>query len=70
MIGVKMEFKIVVHKEPEGGYWAEVPAIVGCASQGDTMQELLANIREAIQGCLDADAEIVGADAEILTVAI
>ncbi len=65
-----MNFKIVVHKEPEGGYWAEVPSIVGCASQGDTMEELLVNIREAIQGCLEADAEIVGADAEILTVAI
>jgi predicted RNase H-like HicB family nuclease len=50
-----MRFKIVVHEAEEGGYWAEVPAIPGCASQGDTMDELLANIREAIEGCLEAD---------------
>jgi predicted RNase H-like HicB family nuclease len=50
-----MKFKIVVHEAEEGGYWAEVPAIPGCASQGETMDELLANIREAIAGCLEAD---------------
>lgn len=50
-----MKFKIVVHEAEEGGYWAEVPAIPGCASQGETMDELLANIREAIEGCLSAD---------------
>jgi len=50
-----MKFKIIVHEAEEGGYWAEVPAIPGCASQGDTMDELLANMREAIEGCLAAD---------------
>ena len=50
-----MKFKIVVHDAEEGGYWAEVPAIPGCASQGDTMDELLANMGEAIDGCLSAD---------------
>lgn len=50
-----MKFKIVVHEAEEGGYWAEVPAIPGCASQGETMDELLANMREAIEGCLNAD---------------
>ena len=50
-----MKFKIVVHEAEEGGYWAEVPAIPGCASQGETMDELLANIREAIAGCLEAN---------------
>jgi predicted RNase H-like HicB family nuclease len=47
-----MKFKIIVHEAEEGGYWAEVPAIPGCASQGETMDELLANMREAIEGCL------------------
>lgn len=46
-----MNFKAIVHEE-EGGYWAEVPAIPGCATQGDTMEELRANLREAIEGCL------------------
>lgn len=50
-----MKFKIIVHEAEEGGYWAEVPAIPGCASQGDTMDELMANIREAIEGCLSVE---------------
>jgi predicted RNase H-like HicB family nuclease len=40
----------------EGGYWAEVPAIPGCATQGETFEELLRNLDEAIDGCLLIDA--------------
>ena len=47
-----MKVKVVVHEAEEGGFWAEVPAIPGCATQGDTFQELLANLHEAITGCL------------------
>ena len=50
-----MKIKVVVHEAEEGGYWAEVPAIPGCATQGDTMEELLGNLREAIEGCLSVD---------------
>jgi predicted RNase H-like HicB family nuclease len=50
-----MKIKVVVHEAEEGGFWGEVPAIPGCASQGDTMDELLANIHEAIEGCLSVD---------------
>jgi predicted RNase H-like HicB family nuclease len=46
-----MKIKIIVHEAEEGGFWAEVPTVPGCASQGDTMDELLANIHEAIEGC-------------------
>ena len=46
-----MKLKIVVHEAEEGGFWAEVPAIPGCATQGETLDELLANVREAIEGC-------------------
>jgi predicted RNase H-like HicB family nuclease len=42
-----MKIKIIVHKE-EDGYWAEVPAISGCATQGDTFEALLQNLYEAI----------------------
>lgn len=45
-------FAIVIHQEPEGGFWAEVPALPGCYSQGETIDELKANIREAIEGVL------------------
>jgi predicted RNase H-like HicB family nuclease len=49
-----MNVKIVVHEAEEGGYWAEVPALPGCASQGETMDDLLANMRDAIQAWPDA----------------
>ncbi len=67
-----MQIKIVVHKEAEG-FWAEVPSIPGCVSQGDTMEELLVNIQEAIEGCLGVDVENLvpmGADDKVLTIAI
>jgi len=50
-----MKIKAIVHEAEEGGFWAEVPAIPGCASQGETMDELLANLHEAIEGCLSID---------------
>jgi predicted RNase H-like HicB family nuclease len=39
-----MKIKIVVHEAEEGGFWAEVPACPGCATQGDNMDELLQNL--------------------------
>lgn len=50
-----MKLKVVIHNAEEGGYWAEVPSIVGCATQGDTFEELLENTYEAIEGCLSVD---------------
>lgn len=50
-----MKLKVIVHKAEEGGYWAEVPSIVGCVTQGDTFDELLGNIYEAAKGCLSVD---------------
>ena len=50
-----MKIKVVVHEAEEGGFWAGVPAIPGCASQGETMDELLRNVHEAIEGCLSID---------------
>lgn len=47
-----MKLKVVIHTAEEGGFWAEVPAIPGCATQGDTLGELLQNIDEAVEGCL------------------
>jgi predicted RNase H-like HicB family nuclease len=54
-----MKIKVIVHEAEEGGYWAEVPAIPGCATQGDTFEELLQNLYEAIEGCLSVDVESV-----------
>ena len=52
-----MKIKVVVHEAEEGGFWAEVPAIPGCATEGDSMEELIANLHEAIEGCLSVDVE-------------
>ena len=50
-----MKLKVIVHKAEEGGYWAEVPSIPGCATQGETFEELLQNLYEAVEGCLAVD---------------
>ena len=52
-----MKIKVIVHEAEEGGYWAEVPAIPGCATQGDTQEELLENLHEAIEACLSVDVQ-------------
>jgi len=43
---------VIMHAAEEGGFWAEVPAIPGCATQGESLDELLLNLLEAIEGCL------------------
>ena len=50
-----MKLKVIVHEAEEGGYWAEVPSIPGCATQGETFEELLQNLYEAVEGCLSVD---------------
>lgn len=54
-----MKLKIVVHEAEEGGFWAEVPAIPGCATQGEDFQELLLNLYDAVDACLSVDLEDV-----------
>ncbi|MGO9264726.1 MAG: type II toxin-antitoxin system HicB family antitoxin [Candidatus Binataceae bacterium] len=50
-----MKISVVIHEAEEGGYWAEVPSIPGCATQGETFEELLKNLYEAVEGCLSVD---------------
>jgi predicted RNase H-like HicB family nuclease len=67
-----MKLKVIVHEAEEGGYWAEVPSIPGCATQGETFEELLSNIYEAVEGCLSVDikkVEITGKD-KVLEIAV
>lgn len=52
-----MKVKVIVHEAEEGGYWAEVPAIPGRATQGESFEELLTNLYEAVEGCLSVDVE-------------
>ena len=50
-------FAVVVHEEASGGFWGEVPALPGFYSQGETVEDLLANLREAIAGTLEVMKE-------------
>ena len=52
-----MKLKVVIHEAEESGYWAEVPGLLGCATQGETFDELLSNIYEAVEGCLSVDLQ-------------
>ncbi len=48
-----MKIRAIIHPAEEGGYWAEVPALPGCITEGDTMEEVMANLKDAIVGWLD-----------------
>lgn len=67
-----MKVKVIIHKAEEGGYWAEVPAIPGCATQGETFEELLENLYEAIEGCLSVElgSAETGAGDRVMEIAV
>ena len=54
-----MKLKVVIREAEAGGFWAEVPAIPGCATQGDSFEELLSNIYETVEGCLSVEIQEV-----------
>ena len=54
-----MKLKVVIHQAEEGGFWAEVPSIPGCMTQGEDMQELIQNLYDAIEGCLSIDVDTI-----------
>ena len=56
-----MKLKVVIHQAEEGGYWAEVPSIPGCATQGESCDELLNNLYKAVEGCLSVDVQDIAA---------
>lgn len=49
-----MEYTILIHQAEEGGFWSEVPALPGCYSQGETIDETLQNTKEDIESHLIA----------------
>ena len=67
-----MRIRVIVHKAEEGGFWAEVPSIPGCATQGETMEEIETNVREAIEGCLAVDVEepVLQLDDQVIQLAL
>ena len=67
-----MNIKVRIHEAEEGGFWAEVPALPGCMSQGETLEETVANVREAIAGWLDAEVApaVPGRGEQVLELAL
>lgn len=54
-----MKPKAIIHQADEGGYWAEVPAVPGCATQGEDLKELIENVHDAVEGCLSIDMDTI-----------
>lgn len=52
-IAARFKLKVVIHEAEEGGFWAEVPGFPGCVSEGETLEEVRANIREAFEGVFE-----------------
>ena len=46
------EFEVYIHETPTGGFWAEVPSMPWCATQGDTVAEVLANVEQSVRAVL------------------
>lgn len=66
-----MKLKAIIHPAEEGGFWAEVPALPGCVTQGETKEEVEANLQEAISAWLMAGESVeVGVDSQVLEVAV
>lgn len=65
-----MKLKVLVHRAEESGFWARVPALPGCVSEGNTFEETLANIREAAEGWLEVAAEEADTDAQAQVVEV
>jgi predicted RNase H-like HicB family nuclease len=67
-----MKIKAIIHPAEEVGYWAEVPALPGCITEGDTMEELINNLQDAIQGWLEVANEIPKLDpiSQVIEIAV
>ena len=57
-----MKLKVVIHEAQEGGYWAEVPSVPGCATQAESLDELMKKLHEAVEGCISADGDVEAID--------
>ncbi|HAX76259.1 MAG TPA: type II toxin-antitoxin system HicB family antitoxin [Cyanobacteria bacterium UBA11372] len=67
-----MKIRAIVHPAEEGGYWAEVPALPGCITEGETMEEVMANLKDAIQGWLDVanSRDAIESTAQVIEIAV
>jgi len=60
-----MKLQVVIHPAEEGGFWAEIPALAGCVSEGETLEETLLNIKEAAEGWLEVASMQIKSNSQI-----
>lgn len=67
-----MKIRAIIHPAEEGGYWAEVPALPGCITEGDTIEEVMANLKDAMVGWLDVanSREAIASTDKIVEIAV
>ncbi|HAT14511.1 MAG: type II toxin-antitoxin system HicB family antitoxin [Microcoleus sp.] len=67
-----MKIRAIIHPAEEGGYWAEVPALPGCITEGDTIEEVMINLKDAIQGWLEVanSCEAIASTDKIVEIAV
>jgi predicted RNase H-like HicB family nuclease len=66
-----MIYRVAIEKGEDFGYIAHCPAIPGCHSQGNTMEEAIENIKDAIRGCLSAlDGELISTGKELASIEV
>ena len=67
-----MKIRAIVHPTEEGGYWAEVPALTGCITEGETIEEVTTNLKDAMVGWLDVanSREAIASPDQIVEIAV
>ena len=66
-----MVYQVYIERGEDSGYVAHCPAIPGCHSQGQTLEETIENIKDAIRGCLEAlDKDLIAPPSEALVVEV
>jgi predicted RNase H-like HicB family nuclease len=66
-----MQVRVILEPSEDGGFTVRVPSLPGCISEGDTREEALANIREALQLYLEpVDDDMTIAEGEIVEIAV
>lgn len=67
-----MKLKVVIHEAEEGGYWAEVPSLPGCLAQGESFEELLTHLYDAVEGVLAVELDEIPLEArdQVMEIAV
>lgn len=67
-----MKRQAIIHNAEEGGYWAEIPSLPGCITEGDTWDETVKNLQEAALAWIDVATEraMVSSESQLVEVEV